>query len=243
MRLSVMHSLWLLPLFALGCNCHKHGPSSSTTAARESEPRHQAANAASSAASAEAGFVPLFDGHSMNGWKIGKNADSWKVQNGELVVRGPGPAHLFYDGPVHNHDWKNFHLKLMVMTLPHANSGVYFHTKYQEEGWPSQGFEAQVNQTQDDRKKTGGLYAVKDVMDVPPATDNKWFLYEIIVDGKHVTLKVDGKVTTDWTEPTPPQAPQGMPGRFLQHGTIALQGHDPNSEAHYKDIVIKALPD
>jgi len=34
-----------------------------------------------------------------------------------------------------------------------------------------------------------------------------------------------------------------MPGRFLQHGTIALQGHDPNSEAHYKDIVIKALPD
>src|SRR5258706_2149050 len=150
MRLSVMHSLWLLPLFALGCNCHKHGPSSSTTAARESEPRHQAANAASSAASAEAGFVPLFDGHSMNGWKIGKNADSWKVQNGELVVRGPGPAHLFYDGPVHNHDWKNFHLKLMVMTLPHANSGVYFHTKYQEEGWPSQGFEAQVNQTQSD---------------------------------------------------------------------------------------------
>ena len=81
-----------------------------------------------------------------------------------MVVHGNGPAHLFYDGPVHNHDFKNFHLKAEVMTFPHANSGIYFHTKYQEEGWPAQGFECQVNQTHSDPKKTGGLYAVKDVM-------------------------------------------------------------------------------
>jgi hypothetical protein len=189
------------------------------------------------------GFYELFDGKDLDGWKIGKNAESWKVENGEMVVHGPGPAHLFYEGPVHNHDWKNFHLKAEVMTFPHANSGIYFHTKFQEEGWPSKGFEAQVNQTHSDPKKTGGLYAVKDVMNIPPAQDNKWFTYEIIVEGKHVTLKIDGKVTTDWTEPDPPQPPQGMPGRVIDHGTIALQGHDPKSEVHYKSVKIKALPD
>src|SRR5947209_1965001 len=85
------------------------------------------------------GFYSLFDGKTMDGWKIGDNAASWKVQDGMLVVNGPGPAHLFYVGPVHDHDFKNFHLKAMVETFPHANSGVYFHTKYQEKGWPDQG--------------------------------------------------------------------------------------------------------
>jgi hypothetical protein len=191
----------------------------------------------------EAGFVSLWNGKDLSEWKIGKNADSWSVKDGEMVVHGNGPAHLFYDGPVQNHDFKNFHLKAEVLTFPHANSGIYFHTQFQEEGWPAQGFEAQVNQTHPDPKKTGGLYAVKDVMNVPPAEDGKWFVYEIIVEGKHVVLKVDGKVTTDWTEPTPPAPPAGMPGRVIGHGTIALQGHDPGSEVHYKNIRIKALPD
>jgi len=191
----------------------------------------------------EAGFVSLWNGKDLSEWKIGKNADSWSIKYGELVVHGPGPAHLFYDGPVNNHDFKNFHFKAEVMTFPKANSGIYFHTKFQESGWPAQGFECQVNQTHGDPKKTGGLYAVKDVMNVPPAQDNKWFLYEIIVQGKHVVIKIDGKTTTDWTEPTPPTPPKGMDGRFIQHGTIALQGHDPNSEVHYKNIRIQVLPD
>ncbi len=186
------------------------------------------------------GFYALFNGKDLTGWKIGDGADFWKVEEGEMVTHG-GPAHIFYDGPVHDHDFTNFHLKAVVMTHPHANSGIYFHTKYQEKGWPAQGFEAQVNQTHGDKKKTGGLYNIKDVMDIPPAEDNKWFTYEIIVEGKHVTLKIDGKVTTDWTEPTPPVPPKGMPGRFLQHGTIALQGHDPKSETHYKSVMIKPL--
>jgi len=169
------------------------------------------------------GFYTLFDGKSLDGWKVGENADTFKVADGELVVKGQGPAHLFYEGPVHNHDFTNFHLKAEVMTKPKANSGIYFHTKFQEKGWPAQGFECQVNQTHADPKKTGGLYAVKDVMNQSPAQDDKWYTYEIIVEGKHVVLKIDGKVTTDWTEPNPPAPPKGMAGRFIQHGTIAIQ--------------------
>src|SRR5436305_15058922 len=109
------------------------------------------------------GFYSLFNGKNLDGWKVGKNATSWKVQDGQIVVHGQGPSHLFYEGPVHHHDFKNFHLKAHVMTFPHANSGIYFHTKYQEEGWPDQGFEAQVNATHEDWKKTGSLYDVKNI--------------------------------------------------------------------------------
>lgn len=188
------------------------------------------------------GFIELFNGKDLDGWKIGGKEDGWKVQDGQLVT-SDGPSHLFYEGPVHDHDWKNFHLRAVVMTHPHANSGIYFHTKFQEKGFPDQGFEAQINQTHKDPKKTGGLYNVADVMNTSPAEDDKWFTYDIIVEGKHVVLKIDGKVTTDWTEADPPKPVPHMPGRFLQHGTIALQGHDPKSETHFKSVKIKALPD
>src|SRR5579862_9897795 len=124
------------------------------------------------------GFIPLFDGKSLDGWKVGDGASAWSVQDGYIAIKGPpGASHLFYDGPVHNQDWKNFDLKAEVMTLPNANSGIYFHTSYQEKGFPDDGFECQVNATHTDWKKTGSLYDVKDIRD-PHHVDNKWFLYE-----------------------------------------------------------------
>lgn len=188
------------------------------------------------------GFYQLFDGKSLDGWKVGKNPETFKVEDGLIVVNGKGPAHLFYVGPVADHNLKNFHLKAEVKTFAHANSGIYFHTKFQEEGWPNKGFEAQVNATHTDRKKTGGLYNVKDVMDNAPNKDGEWFTYEIIVEGKKVTLKIDGKTTTEWEQPDGWKGPEGMPGRVLDSGTIALQGHDPGSKVLYKSVAIKPLP-
>ena len=91
----------------------------------------------------EEGFVSLFDGKTLDGWKVGENADVFQVRDGMIVMECPAtthsPAHLFYVGDVNHHDFKNFDLKVDVMTFPKANSGIYFHTKYQEAGWPKFG--------------------------------------------------------------------------------------------------------
>ncbi len=187
------------------------------------------------------GFISLFDGKSLDGWKVGDKADAWTVDDGHIIVHN-GPSHLFYVGPVHDHDWKNFHLKVELMTFPHANSGVYFHTKYQEKSWPDDGFEAQVNCTHTDWKKTGSLYDVKDIKD-PHHKDNEWFTYDIIVKGDHVTLKINGDVVNEWTQPEGFKPPSGHPGRFLHNGTFALQGHDPESQTWFRSIKVKALED
>ena len=42
-------------------------------------------------------WVSLFDGHSLNGWKVGENAGTFSVKDGQIVVHGL-TAHLFYDG-------------------------------------------------------------------------------------------------------------------------------------------------
>ena len=184
------------------------------------------------------GFIPLFNGKDLTGWKAAENPDTFKVEDGLLIVFGPR-AHLFYAGPVNNAKFKNFHLKVEAKTFPKANGGIYFHTEYQEKGWPSKGFEVQVNQTHSDPKKTGGLYGIKDVMNTSPVKDEEWYTYDIIVKDKHVLVKVNDKVTADWTQPDDHKA--GARGRKIDTGTIAIQGHDPDSKVHYRKIAIKPL--
>src|SRR5258706_10181157 len=88
-------------------------------------------------------WISLFDGQSLDGWKVGNNATTFSIENGTIMVNGE-TAHLFYDGEVQQHNFKNFELKIDVMTTPGSNSGVYFHTQYQGDGWPKKGYEVQV---------------------------------------------------------------------------------------------------
>jgi hypothetical protein len=185
----------------------------------------------------ETGFVSLFDGKSMNGWKVNENQASWSVKDGLLVCQGER-SHIFYVGD--DKPFKNFHFKAEVMTEPNSNAGIYFHTKYQESGWPKYGFECQVNLSyKSDPRKTSSLYAVKDVLE-PAAKDNEWYLQEIIVVGKKITLKVNGKTQVEYVEPDDQKAGSDFT-RKLDEGTFALQAHDPGSKVYFRNIRVKRL--
>ena len=147
---------------------------------------------AADAAKDEDGFVRIFDGKTMNGWKVAERPDTFKIVDGALVAKGDR-AHCFYVGD--EKPFVDFQLKIDVLTRPKANGGVYFHTRWQETGFPRGGFECQVNQTHSDPKKTGSLYNIKNVMDTSPVKDDEWWEYDIMVKGKTVTIKVNGKVT------------------------------------------------
>jgi hypothetical protein len=177
------------------------------------------------------GWINLFDGKSLDGWKASEHPATFSVADGSIVVYGDR-AHLFYEGPVSNHTFKNFEFKADVMTTPGSNSGIFIHTTYQEEGWPSKGYEIQVNNTHTDWRKTGSIYAIQDVKEAP-AKDNEWFTEHIIVQGKKITVKVNGKTINEYTE--------GENGK-LSNGTFALQGHDPKSKVFYKNVMVKPLP-
>lgn len=186
----------------------------------------------------EAGFETLFDGTSLAGWKANENAGSWKVENGAIVCKGPR-SHLFYVGPdaAKPADFTNFHFKTDVMTKPNSNAGVFFHTAFQAEGWPAQGYEMQVNNSFDkDPVRTGSIYNVVKNF-APPAKDDVWYTQEVVVQGKRVVVIVDGRVLFEFVEP------DGVTGtRKLSHGTFALQAHDPGSEVHFRNIRVKRLP-
>ncbi len=195
------------------------------------------------------GWVPLFDGKTLNGWKAAEHPKSWKIEDGALVTAGPR-SHLFYVGRVNNAKFKNFEFSADVMTTPNSNSGIYIHTEYQKSGWPAKGYELQVINSNPpaepgkyiERKMTGSIYGIRNVWKAP-ANDNEWFNYRIVVRGKTIQTFINGELTAEYTEPPSPYRPKGMKGRLLSAGTFALQCHDPDSRVYFKNIRVRPLPD
>jgi len=189
---------------------------------------------------ADKDWTSLFNGKDLTGWKVNENAETFSVKNGAIVAHGPR-SHCFYVGDFHNHIFKDFELKVDIMTLPGANGGVYIQTEYQDQSWPEKGFEVQVNNTYvGDPRRTASLYEVKD-NGAEVAKDNQWFTEDIVAKGDTITIKVDGKLVAQWTQPANWAGTKDFPGRRIGPGTIALQGHDPGSTVYYKNIRIKLL--
>lgn len=189
----------------------------------------------------EEGWISLFDGKTLKGWKVGDNASSFHVEDGSIVVNGP-KAHLYYVGDVKDHNFKNFEFKTKVMTRSGSNSGIYFHTEYQEQDWPDKGFEVQVNNSHSDYKRTGGLYDIQDVLEVYVG-DDEWFTESIKVVGQRVIIMINDIVVIDYTEPANPLRSEGHRYRLIDRGTFAFQAHDPKSTVYFKDIMVRPLPE
>ncbi len=194
-------------------------------------------------ASAQSGdWVALFDGKTLNGWKASENEASFRVEDGCIVHDGPR-SHLYYVGDVAGHQFKDFEFKAMVYTFENANSGVYFHTRFQEKGFPNYGYEVQVNNSHRDIIRTGSLYNIIDVAD-RYAIDGEWFELYIRVEGHRVIIKVDGITLVDYTQMEDKSRLVRRDdhfGRYIDRGTFAIQAHDPGSKVMYKDIQVRIL--
>ncbi len=192
------------------------------------------------------GWIDLFDGRSPAGWQAAENPGTWRVADGGLAAQGPR-SHLFYTGPVADHDFRNFDLVAEVRTGRGANSGIFFHTAWQEKGWLAKGYEVQINHTHSgsddyrELKLTGSLYAVRNIY-AACAVDGEWFRLRVRVVGKRIRVWVNDYPTVDYVEPADPRRPK-RPGRVLSRGTLALQGHDPGSRVAFRSVRVRPLPD
>jgi hypothetical protein len=184
----------------------------------------------------------IFDGETLTGWKqAGENRESITVEDGTIKCSG-ARSHLFYKG-----DFKNFEFEAEVKTKEHSNSGIFIHTKYQEKGWPEQGYEIQVNNSYrgsakyPERRKTGSIYNIRNVY-YPLVNDGEWFKMRIKVVENYVEVFVNGVKVNEYSEPENPWRWKGGEKCKLSSGTFALQAHDPNSTTWFKNIRVKVLP-
>jgi len=187
-------------------------------------------------------YTDLYNGKDFSGWKGTAGMDSYSINDGVLKVQSTGGGqHLLYTAK----KFKDFELVLVSKSEPSSNSGVYFHTdgtSRVKAGWLHWGYEAQLNSTEKEKRKTGSLYGIQDIAE-SPVDETKWFEMKIRVEGKRIQIWINGKQTADYTEPENPERPKNRIGRLLNPngGYIALQAHDTKSVWYFKEIKIKEL--
>jgi transglutaminase-like putative cysteine protease len=205
------------------------------------------------------GWVALFNGKDLTGWKLperpsgfvdevlkvehdgkvlgydarlknGKVFPLWRVEDGLLIGSGP-PSHLFSE----RGDYVNFKLRVEAAINDGGNSGLYFRARFGS-GFPK-GYEAQINATHSDRRKTGSL-CLPDVervwvLDNALHKPGEFFVQEVSCIGDTITISVNGRKTIDaWKDPE----------HRYQTGHIALQGHDRATVVKFRKIEVLELP-
>jgi hypothetical protein len=171
------------------------------------------------------GWIQLFNGKDLTGWKTHPDDKAkWEVKDGTIVGSG-GVGHLYSE----RDDYENFHYRVEAMINDKGNSGQYFRTQFAK-GFPP-GFEAQINATHGDPVKTGSLYNYVKIFKCPHKP-NEWFTQEVIADGNHIVIKVNGETTVDTV----------IPNIKFTKGHFAIQQHDPGSVVKVRKIEYKPLP-
>ncbi len=167
--------------------------------------------------------------------KDDKEVTLWQVKDGTIVGGGPA-SHIFTELEA-----DDCHFRVEAKINDKGNSGQYFRTKFGP-GFPA-GYEAQINATHGDAIKTGSLYPdgrtkLKDhkkeiaaVMNTAGHKPDEFFTQEVIAEGAHIRILVNGKKTLDWTDPD----------ATFKKGHFALQGHDPGSVMTFRKVEYKPL--
>lgn len=179
----------------------------------------------------------LFDGSSLDGWKHAEeNQESARIEDGVLILNGER-CHLYWVGEDGKASFKNFEAEVVFQTNEKANGGLFFHTRWQAQGWPGYGLECQINSTHSDWRKTGSIYGVQDMKE-PGHKDGKWVTMKLRVEGDEVKVWIDGKLHNEWTQ----TEKHTWQKKRIDSGTFALQAHDPGSVVKVKSFRVKPLP-
>jgi hypothetical protein len=185
----------------------------------------------------EAGFTPLFDGKTLDGWE-GKlkwfRIEDQAIVAGTLKENIPNNEFLCTKQP-----FGDFELQLQFKVLGEgANAGIQFHSQRVPNHHEVSGYQADLGEgwygaLYDESRRNRPL-AKPDGKELDKVLKRgEWNDYTIrAVDG-HIQLWINGVKTVDYQEDD-----KDIP----QNGYIALQIHGGKpSEAHYRNIRIKKL--
>lgn len=186
--------------------------------------------------------VRLFDGKTFKGWD-GDTLNTWRIENGTLVGG-------FLDKDVPHNDficttsnYANFVLKLKVKLIGNKgfiNSGVQFRSqRLKNPAHEMTGYQADYGEnywgTLYDESRRNKTIAGQDAKITQKYIKlNDWNDYELRAENRRIRIYINGKQTTDYTEPD-----LAIP----QSGLIGLQIHGGGAaQVAFKDIYIQELP-
>ncbi len=176
----------------------------------------------------------LFNGESLNGWKI-YGTEKWYVEAGELVCEsGPDKGYGYLATEKH---YKNFELTLEFKQGAKGNSGVFIRSNIAEGTTKISGWQVEVAEPNHD---TGGIYESYGrgwLIQIPDDKEGilkfgEWNKMKIVAEGNRIRTYLNGKEMVDFSDE---KIGAGI-------GSIALQIHDGGGiKIRWKKLKIKKL--
>ncbi len=187
----------------------------------------------------------LFDGKDLQGWNhIGPG--NFVVQNGLLRSQG-GMGLLVWDGGAVG----DCELRVVYrMTAKNSNSGVFVRVPEKpNDPWAAVngGFEVQIDNEDDTWHRTGTLYSFTEAKASPGKPGPEWNTMDIRLEGSRTTVRVNGKLVTDFTEGpgwTPrPRVHDYEPklGARPERGWIGVQNHGDHDVVEFREVAMRPL--
>ncbi len=186
----------------------------------------------SAAACAADGFVSLFNGKNLDGWD--GDPRLWKVKDGIIVGSTEGVPLEHNEFLISKEKYSNFILRA-DMKLRNHNSGIQFRSQALPE-WVVAGYQADAAEDNywgciyEEKGKRGILVNSYKEKGSTVVHLKDWNTYEILCDGDHIQVKLNGLVTAD------------IHDSVSLSGVIAFQLHKgPPMEAYFRNVAIKIL--
>ena len=184
-------------------------------------------------------FTPLFDGKTFQGWEGSRTV--FRIEQGAIVGGSLDHAVAHNEFLCTKKEYGNFELRLKCKLLGKtANGGVQIRSQriphhYEVSGYQADMAEQHWGKLYDESRRNRALAGPTAEEQRKIVHEDDWNDYVIRCQGRRVQLWLNGHQTVDYTEPDE---------SLSQHGIIGLQIHGgPASEAWYKDIMIRSLPE
>ena len=193
----------------------------------------------------EAGFKPLFDGKTLNGWRlVGGQGPGYIVQDGKIVCPADGGGNLFTVK-----EYANFAFRFEFLLAAGANNGVGIRAPYEGDA-AYQGMEIQILDDGDKMYK-GQIRPEQyhgSVYDAIPARTGfrkplgEWNEEEIVASGRRIKVTLNGVIIldADLDIVKEPAILAHHPGLARTAGHVGFLGH--GSLVEFRNIRIKELP-
>jgi hypothetical protein len=161
-----------------------------------------------------AGWIALFDGHSLYGWEKGSDAN-WRVEQGTIVVDAGDRGLLCTTA-----EFADYVLQLEFRSAKGTNSGVFLRTPLQTspDDITTKCYELNIADS-DNPFPTGSLVQRQKAEGNYDSDD--WQAYEVTVDGGRVAVKLDGEPVLEYTDPQPVR--RGRIGLQLNEGKVEFR--------------------
>jgi hypothetical protein len=187
----------------------------------------------------EPGFVPLFNGTDLTGWReVQGKPGSFRVESGVLVGRRDRQAATAY-WLSSNRQYGDFELRLEYLLRPGGNSGVFIRVPGYSGRTSREGMEIQLLDDGSGSGKphagsTGSIYQVVAPETFAAKPAGQWNDLEIYCLGERIRVTLNGKKLVD-AKMSEHQAIKNRP----RHGYIGLSAH--TDEVRFRNIRIREL--